>query len=139
MSTPQRSHVVANDAALFRRGGISDMETAKVTSQAITEVISDENFDEVVVQDPQLVVACVSTAWSGSAEIVRCSLCHLAEVFEGAATFGTVDADRNRQLVDRLGLVSFPALVFLKSGAVVDLVVGMTSRTEPENKVRALL
>ncbi len=110
-----------------------------MTSQTKTEVISDENFEKLVVQNPQLVVACVSTAWSGSAEIVRCSLRHLAEVFAGAATFGTVDADRNRQIVDRFGLVSVPALVFLKSGAVVDLVVGMTSRTELENKVRALL
>ena len=81
-----------------------------------------------------------SVTENNTVEVCRCHPGErLAEVFAGAATFGTVDADRNPQITNRVGLASVPALVFLKGGAVVDLVVGITSRSELEARVKALL
>lgn len=107
--------------------------------QTVTLVVTDENFDQLVLENPKPVVVHFSADWSGSSDIMHAIVDGLADRFEGEVTFAEIDFGRHGHIAERLGVASVPTLVIFSTGEVVDIIEGMISSSELAEKVRAQL
>ena len=63
----------------------------------------------------------------------------LANEFEGRAAICKVNTDEEKDLSAQFGIRSIPTILFMKDGAVIDQVIGATSKAVLADKLNALL
>ena len=59
-------------------------------------MLTDENFNQHVLESIQPVVVYFCADWSGSCDIMHMIVDDLAERFAGEVTFGRIDSERHR-------------------------------------------
>ena len=99
-----------------------------------TYEITDENFDRLVLQNPQPFVLCFSADWSGSCDIMNAIINDLAPLHAGIS-YGRIDSCSHRALTESFGVISIPTILVFLRGKVVDMIVGMISSRELVKKV----
>ena len=87
-------------------------------------IITDANFDELVVKSDKIVVLDLWAAWCGPCKMIEPHIEKMAEEFEGKAVLGSVDIDSNPQIPSKFGVMNIPTVLYLKNGEMVDKVVG---------------
>jgi thioredoxin 1 len=87
----------------------------------------------------RLAVIDFSAPWCGPCRILEPLLGELAAELEGSVDFWKVDVDRSQQLAIRFGVQAVPTLLFLKSGRVVDRLVGLPPKQALAERVRGHL
>ena len=110
-----------------------------MTKQSTTITLTDNNFSGQVLKNLQPSVVHFKTTWSGSSDIMTCIIDDLALVNAGKVTFGKIDADEHSQIAAQFGIESIPTLLFFTNGKVVDQTLGMISKSELSDKLKALL
>src|SRR5262249_51995680 len=95
---------------------------------SIVEEIGDSDFDARVRGVEGLVVIDFTAQWCGSCKRLLPELEAAAGVLSDQASFYKVDVDAAPTVAMRYGVQSIPNLTFLKSGEVVDTVIGGISR-----------
>jgi len=89
-----------------------------------TNHLTEQNFDEVLVAIPGLVMVDFWAEWCGPCRAIAPVLEELAEASEGRVTLMKVNIDENPGLAARFGIRSIPTIVFFREGAIVDRVIG---------------
>ncbi len=102
-------------------------------------ILSDENFNQRVLENLQPVSVHFCTRWSGSSDILTPIIEGLALEFSGEVAFGQIDADKYGQIATKFGVESIPTLIFFNHGRVVDRTTGVISKSELTKKLKALL
>jgi thioredoxin 1 len=92
--------------------------------------IEQKEFDEKALQAQGLVVVDFSAKWCGPCKRMLPELEAVAQEFDGRATIVKVDVDESPEIAMCYGVQGIPNLTFLKGGEVVDVIVGLTPRTE---------
>jgi thioredoxin 1 len=76
-----------------------------------------------------LILVHFTTSWNGASQIVSIIYDDLAEIFNGAAKFYTVDFEKESALGKEYGIMEVPTILFFKNGQLVDHAVGLVSRS----------
>ncbi|MDR0365093.1 MAG: thioredoxin [Bacteroidales bacterium] len=86
--------------------------------------ITDATFEEVVLKSELPVVLDFWAEWCGPCRKIAPYIDELAEEFEGKAIVGKVDVDNNPDVTARYRVRNIPTVLFIKSGEVVQKLVG---------------
>lgn len=90
--------------------------------------ITDNNFEEVVLNSDQPVLIDFWAVWCGPCKAIAPAIEELAAEFDGKAVVGKLDVDHNRVTASKFGIMSIPTLLVFKDGKVVDKQIGLTSK-----------
>ncbi len=102
--------------------------------------ITDENFQNVVVDSKSPVLVDFYADWCGPCKTISPIVEEMAREFaEQGLTVGKVDIDKAQQLAVQFGIQGVPTLLFFKDGQKVDQLVGAHPKPVIEEKVKALL
>jgi thioredoxin 1 len=102
-------------------------------------VITDANFDEVVLKSDKPVLVDFWAEWCGPCRMVGPVVEELAKEFEGKAIVGKVDVDSNPEISMKFGIRNIPALLFFKGGEIVDKQIGAVPKSVLAQKLNAQL
>jgi len=101
-------------------------------------ILTDRNFPEEVLENPQPVLVEISADWCDSWHIMAPVLEKLAIEFEGQIKFGRRDAQANAQTARVYGMDELPLRLLFKDGQRVDHLVGVVARQALEAKIKML-
>jgi thioredoxin 1 len=101
-------------------------------------VLTDSNFKEEVINSDVPVLVDFWAAWCGPCRMIAPIIEDLAAEFQGRAKVAKLDVDQNPQTAMQFGVRSIPTLLFFKDGAVVDQLIGASSRRVLNDKLEAL-
>lgn len=87
-------------------------------------IITDSNFEELVLKSDKPVVIDLWAEWCGPCRMITPHIEAMAEEFEGKALIGSIDVDSNPAVPTKYGVMNIPTVLFLKGGEFVDKVVG---------------
>ncbi len=100
--------------------------------------ITSENFESLKNGGLPLVVDFWAT-WCGPCRMVGPIISELAEAYDGKINVGKCDVEENEELAVEFGIRNIPTILFFKNGQIVDKIVGAQSKTQLEDKFKALL
>lgn len=118
-----------------KRQELAGMVMKKKVGKPIT--VTDETFDEVVRQNPKMVVD-FWASWCGPCQIMSPIIDELAEEYAGKITFGKLNVDENPLISERYGVMSIPTLLVMKNGKEVDRIVGAMPKERVKEKLQEL-
>ena len=102
-------------------------------------VISESNFEELVLKPEQPVMLDFWAEWCGPCRAIAPYVEQIATEYEAKAVVGKVDIEQSPDIANRFGIRNIPTLLFFKGGELVDKHVGLTSKAELVKKLYALL
>ena len=99
--------------------------------------ITDENFQEVVLNSDIPVLVDFWATWCGPCRTVGPIVDELATELEGRAVVGKVNVDSNSDTPLTYGIRSIPTLLIFKNGEIVDKLVGAVPKSQLLEKLEA--
>lgn len=100
--------------------------------------ITDDNFEQNVLQSDKLVVVDFWAEWCGPCRMVGPILEELAAENTNVV-IGKMNVDENPEIPTQMGIRNIPTLLFFKGGKVVNKFVGATSKSEYQKIINASL
>ncbi|WP_309384212.1 thioredoxin [Cerasicoccus frondis] len=107
------------------------------TSEKIKE-LSSSDFDSEVLEASTPVLVDFWAPWCGPCKMLAPILDELAEELDGKVKICKVDVEENTDLAAKYGVNRLPTMLVYKDGAVVDQVIGMTSKAELSARLEKL-
>ena len=101
--------------------------------------ITDQNFDEIVLQSDKPVIVDFWAEWCGPCRMVGPIVEEIGNDFSGQAVVAKLDVDSNPGITAKFGIRNIPTVLFFKGGKVVDKQVGAVPKSNLVNKLEAIL
>lgn len=102
-------------------------------------VVTDQNFDEEVLQSSVPVMVDFYADWCGPCQAIMPVVEELAKDYDGKAKIVKVNVDESQETAQKYGVMSIPTLVFVKGGEEVDRVNGAQPKEMLKEKLDALV
>jgi len=99
------------------------------------EILTDSNFEDLVVKSDKLAVVDLSAEWCGPCRMVSPIIHELAGEYEGRLFAGELNVDENPATTALYKVRNIPTVLFFKGGQVVDRQVGAV----PKASYKALI
>ena len=101
--------------------------------------LTDQNFDEVVLQSEKPVIVDFWAEWCGPCRMVGPIVEEIGKEYEEKAIVGKLDVDSNPVVTQKFGIRNIPTVLFFKNGEIADKQVGAVPKSNLVNKLEALL
>jgi thioredoxin 1 len=92
--------------------------------------VTDQTFDETVINAEQLVLVDFWAEWCGPCKMIAPVLEELATELDGKLVIGKLDVDENPDTSAAYGVLSIPTLLLFKDGEPVDRIVGAQPKAQ---------
>ncbi|MFW5982445.1 MAG: thioredoxin [Candidatus Brocadiia bacterium] len=108
-------------------------------SENVMEV-TDESFDEEVLNADTPVMVDMWAPWCGPCRMVSPILDELADDYEGEIKVAKLNVDDNRETAGQFGITSIPAVLFFNDGEELSdqRVIGARSKGDYEEVIQSL-
>jgi thioredoxin 1 len=100
--------------------------------------VSDETFEELVLNAPVPVMVDFWAPWCGPCRMIAPIVEELAAKYEGRAVIAKINTDENVDVATNLGIMGIPTVILFQNGEEVDRVVGFAPGHTLEDKLKAL-
>lgn len=100
--------------------------------------ITDSNYQELLAKNKPMVID-FNAEWCGPCRKMAPIIEKLAEDYDGQVIVGECNVDENEQLPVEYGVMSIPAIFFVKDGKIADKSVGAVSAATIEQKLQGIL
>ncbi len=97
--------------------------------------LTDDNFDQEVLQSDIPVLVDFWAVWCGPCKMIAPIVEELAGEYAGKVKIAKMDVDNNRQAPMNFGIRSIPTLLLFNGGDVVDTIIGAASKAQIEEKI----
>ena len=101
--------------------------------------LTDQNFEEVVLQADKPVIVDFWAEWCGPCRMVGPIVEEIGKEYEEKAVVGKLDVDSNPTITQKFGIRNIPTVLFFKDGEIADKQVGAVPKSNLVNKLEALL
>ena len=101
--------------------------------------ITDQNFNDTVINSSQPVLIDFWAEWCGPCRMVGPIVEELAGEYKGKAVVGKLDVDSNPEVSMKFGIRNIPTLLIVKNGVVFDKVIGAVPKSVLKTKLEAAL
>lgn len=101
--------------------------------------LTQQNFEELVIQNKKLSVIQFKTEWNGACQIIAPVFEDLAKKYKKQADFFTVDMENEKKLGEYFGITELPAILFLKHSEIIDHHFGLVSKSSLKEKIEKAL
>ncbi|HEX7545052.1 MAG TPA: thioredoxin [Candidatus Limnocylindrales bacterium] len=78
--------------------------------------VTDETFEDVVLKAERPVIVDFWATWCAPCKLVAPVIEHLAEKYDGAIDFVSLDVDANPGVSQALGIMTMPTIAFFRPG-----------------------
>jgi len=99
--------------------------------------LTEETFDTELGKHPGLLMVDFWAEWCAPCRAIAPTLDELARESAGKVSLAKVNIDEHPALAARYGIRSIPTILFIKSGAVVDQVIGAVPKAQIKKKMDA--
>ena len=101
--------------------------------------VTDDDFEEKVLNASQPVVVDFWADWCGPCHLIAPILGELANEYDGRMDFARLDVDSNPQSAVRYGIRSIPTLIVFDGGRPVGQLVGAMPKSALKKRIDAVL
>ncbi|MCL7452918.1 MAG: thioredoxin [Anaerolineae bacterium] len=101
--------------------------------------VTDETFEQVVLNSDVPAMVDFWAPWCGPCRMVAPIVEDLAKEYDGRAVIAKLNTDENVETASSLGIMGIPTLILFKDGMEVGRVVGFVPRRTLEGHLQALL
>ncbi len=105
----------------------------------MTIEVTDNNFEEVVMNSEVPVLVDFWAEWCGPCRMVGPLVKEIGQEYEGRAKVGKLDVDSNPEVSAKFGIRNIPTILYFKNGKVVDKQVGAVPKNVISSKLEAIL
>ncbi len=95
-----------------------------------TLVITDDSFDEEVLQSDKPVLVDFWAEWCGPCKALAPLIDELASEYDGKLKVGKVDTDANREVSVRFSVSAIPTVILFHKGQIVEKFIGLRGKKE---------
>ena len=99
--------------------------------------LTNQNFEEEVLKSGIPVLVDFFATWCGPCKMLAPVIAELAEKYEGKVKVGKVNVDEENELAMKYQILSIPTLVLFKDGKIINIKVGLSSKSEIENMINS--
>lgn len=117
----------------------TDVEIGDAVSSAEPIHVTDETFEELVLNSHLPVLVDFWAPWCGPCRMVAPIIEELAKAYESRALIAKLNTDESVRVATELGIMGIPTLILFKDGQEVDRVIGFAPRNALESKLKAVL
>ena len=101
--------------------------------------VTDENFDDEIMNSDTPAVVDFWAEWCGPCKMVAPVIEELAKDYQGKIKVAKMDVDQNRTTPTRFGVRNIPTLIFFKGGEVAQTIIGAQPKSSIEDELKKLL
>jgi thioredoxin len=101
--------------------------------------VTDQTFEEKVIQSEQPVMIDFWAPWCGPCRMVAPVVDELADEYDGRVTFLKLNTDENPKMATELGIRSIPTLMVFKGGEKVGQIIGFQPKNALKKRLDAVL
>lgn len=98
---------------------------------------TDETFGTEVEGGEGLAIVDFWAEWCGPCHAVAPAIESLAEEYAGKVKIGKLDVDSNRRVTEKFNVRSIPSILYFKDGELVETVIGVRSKGQLEELIKA--